>query len=106
MATIDRAVWLEDLGRARDVVELLGRTYPGGAWTGALLFHDIRGGLVLVACFDPELYPGDLPLWEGLFPARDLRALTLAETCANARRYRPHLAGPVVAVLSTQKLLP
>jgi len=106
MGTIDKAVWVEDLGRTRDVVELLGRTYSNGSWTGAMIFHDHQGGLLLVACFDPELYPRNLPAWESLFPARDLRAVTMAEACADGRRYHPHLAGGIAVMLGHLKLLP
>lgn len=106
MATIDRAVYLEDLERVRDVVELLERTYPGPEWTGALVFEDIHGGLVLVASFDAELYPGALPAWEALFPARDVRELTLRNACAWRRRYHPLLADGAEAILAHLKLLP
>lgn len=106
MVTIDKAVYLEDLGRVRDVVELLERTYPGAEWTGALVFIDGGGGLILVACFDPVLYPGERTEWEALFPARDLRALTLRDACAARRRYRPLLAEGVVETLAHIKLLP
>lgn len=104
--TIDKSVWLEDLERAHDVVELLERTYTDNTWTGAMLFRDLQGGLVLVACFDAELYPGELPRWESLFPGRDLRALTMADLCADGHRYRPYLEGGLSLVLGRLKLLP
>lgn len=106
MATTSKAVYLEDLDRVRDVVELLERTYPGPEWTGALVFLDSQGGLILVACFDMDHYRGDLPLWEGLFPARDLRVLSLREACANGHRYRPLLADGAEELLAHVKLLP
>lgn len=106
MATIDKAVYLEDLARVRDVVELLERTYPGPEWTGALVFSDGQGGLILVGSFDPDLYPGDLPAWESLFPARDLRALTVREACAARRRYRLLLPEGAEELLAHLKLLP
>lgn len=106
METIDKAVYLEDLGRVRDVVEILERTYPGPEWTGALVFLDGQGGLTLVVCFDPDLYPGELPAWEALFPARDVRALTMREACAAKRRYRPLLTGGAAEALAHLKLLP
>ena len=102
----DKAVWLEDLERAQNVIELLERTYPGPEWTGAMLFQDPPAGLVLVCSFDPELYPGDLPAWEALFPARDVRALTMADACAPSHRLRPYLAGGLALVLGRLKLLP
>lgn len=103
---VDKAVWVDDLERARNVIELLERTYPGPEWTGATLFQDPPAGLVLVCCFDPELYPGDLPAWETLFPARDLRALTLAEACAPSHPLRAYLAGGITDALRRLKLLP
>lgn len=103
---IDKAVWLEDMTRVTDVVELLERTYTSNAWTGGMLFQDVAAGFLLVACFDPGLYPGDLPTWESLFPARDLRALTLEQVLADGRRFRPWLAGDVALMLRGLKLLP
>lgn len=103
---IDKAVWVEDIDRARNVIWLVECTYPGPEWTGAMLFQDAQGGLVLVCCFDPELYPGALPAWEVLFPARDLRELTMSVACSHSRRFRPYLAGGVALAVSRLKLLP
>jgi hypothetical protein len=104
--TVDKAVWVEDMERAHDVVDLIERTYPGPEWTGAMLFRDTQGGLVLVCCFDPELYPCDLPAWEALHPPRDVRVLTMADMAADGRRYRPFLEGGLSLVLGRLKLLP
>jgi len=38
---IDKAVGLEDMTHALNVIELLERTYPGPEWPGAMLFQDL-----------------------------------------------------------------
>jgi len=104
--TIDKAVWLEDMKRVTDVVELLERTYTTNAWTGGMVFQDVGGGFLLVACFDAAMYPGEEVAWEALFPARDLRVLTLEQALADGHRVRPWLAGDVALMLRGLKLLP
>jgi len=103
---IDKAVGLEDMTHALNVIELLERTYPGPEWPGALLFQDLQAGFLLIACFDPELYPGELPTWESLFPPRDLRDVTMEQACWLPNRYRPWLGDGVADALRQLKLLP
>lgn len=104
--TIDKAVWLEGMSHVLGVISLLERIYETDVWTGALLFQDLQVGFLLVACFDPERYPGEHIAFEALFPARDLRDLTMQQACTLPNRYRPWLGGDLPAVLSHLKLLP
>jgi len=103
---IDKAVYLEDMTHVLNVVELLERTYPGPEWPGALLFQDLQSGFLLIVCLDLELYPGELPLWESLFPPRDLREVTMEQACWLPNRYRPWLGEGVIEALRGSKLLP
>ena len=103
---VDKAVWLEDMTHAQNVIALLEHTYPGPVWPGGLLFQDLQTGFLLVACFDLELYPGEYALWESLFPPRDLRDITLEQACWLPRRYRPWLGDGIAGALRHQKLLP
>lgn len=104
--TMDKSVWLEDMKRVADVVKLLERTYTTDVWTGGVLFQDTVAGFLLVACFDPALYPGKEIVWETLFPARDLRDVTLEQACSRQTRFRPWLAGDISQVLAHMRLLP
>jgi len=103
---IDKAVWLDDMERVLNVVELLERVYPSDVWQGGILFQDRQSGFLLIITLDPELYPGEYPQFEGLFPARDLRLVTLEEACFDGGRYRPFLAGGIPDALRHLKLLP
>lgn len=104
--TIDKSVWLEGMDRVLNVIALLERTYESDVWTGGLLFQDMVAGFVLVVSFDPERYPGDHIAFEALFPARDLRDLTMDQACTLPNRFRPWLGGDLPAVLRHLKLLP
>lgn len=104
--TIDKAVYLEDLGRVYNVVGVLEHLYTADVWTGGMLFVDTRGGLLLVACFDPDTYTALGTPWETLFPPAHLRSITLEEACAHRQRYRPWLAGDIVTTLRALRLLP
>lgn len=104
--TIDKAVWLQDIDRVYNVIGVLDQLYDSTIWTGGLLFMDMRGGFLLVACFDPDTYVALGTPWETLFPPDHLRALTLEEACSNSLRYRPWLTGEVVLALRFLKLLP
>jgi len=104
--TVDKAVWLESLGRVEHVIRLMELIYDTNVWTGGLLFQDLQGGFLLVACFDPDQYMAFGTPWERLFPERDLRPLTLEEALANNSRYRPWFTGDITMVLRHLKLLP
>lgn len=104
--TVDKAVWLENIGRVRDVIELMERIYDTNVWTGAMLFQDTQAGFVLVACFDPDQYLAFGTPFERLFPERDLRYITLEEACHNGKRYLPWLGGDIPGALRMMKLLP
>lgn len=104
--TIDKSVWLEDMERVLNVIALLESTYPTDVWTGAMVFQDMVAGFILVACFDPEQYPGDHIEFRALFPSRDLRDLDMQQACTLPNRFRPWLGGDLPAVLRHLKLLP
>jgi hypothetical protein len=104
--TIDKAVWLEDMGRVHNVASVLEQLY-GGIWTGGMLFRDTtQGGFLLVACFDPDTYIALGTPWETLFPPAHLRAVTFEEAGAHWHRYRPWLAGDIISTLRSLRLLP
>jgi len=102
----DKAVWLEDMERVLNVVELLERVYPSDVWQGGLLFQDRQAGCLLIITLDPEQYPGSYPSFESLFSTRDLRTIALEEACFDGGRYRPWLGGAIPTVLGHLKLLP
>lgn len=103
---IEKAVWLSDLIRARNVIALMDHIYDKDIWTGGMLFIDTRGGFLLVACFDPDSYIALGTPFETLFPEEHLRSVTLEEACFDGRRYRPWLAGDIPNTLRALRILP
>lgn len=103
---LDKGVWLDDMERVLNVIELLERVYPSDVWQGGVLFKDRQAGFVLIITLDPQQYPGSYPSFESLFPTRDLRRITLEEACFDGGRYRPFLGGDIPSVLGHLKLLP
>lgn len=104
--TIDKAVYIEDLERVYNVVNVLEQLYTADMWTGGMLFVDVQGGFLLVACFDSDTYISLATPWETLFSPGHLRYITLEEACAHRQRYRPWLVGDIVATLRSLRLLP
>lgn len=102
----EKAVFLEDFSRVQNVIALLGHLYNRDTWQGGILFVASGGGFLLVVTFAREPYRQAGILFEALFSERDLRAVTLAEACANRRRYQPWLSGDIATALRTLRLLP
>lgn len=103
---VEKAVFLDDFTRVQNVIALLERLYSRDVWQGGILFVVSGGGFLLVVTFDLELYRNAGPFFETLFPERDLRSVTLAEACAERRRYQPWLSGDIATTLRTMRLLP
>lgn len=103
---VEKAVWLCDLVRVRNVVQVLTELYDSNTWVGGMVFQDTRSGFLLVATFDRDRYAHRLLPFDIIFEDRDLRSITLAQAMGDHRRYRPFVGGDIPNTLRAVKLLP
>lgn len=102
----EKAVWLDSIERAHNVLTVLDQLYSREVWLGGILFRDLHGGFLLVVTFNPDTYKDLGTSWEALFPSAHLRSLSFEDAWADWRRYRPWLAGETLQTIRTMRLLP